>query len=77
VGHLKWAGHLIQINDLTSKISLIVKPEGSRTRGRPYNRWADNIDIDIQTTGGCNLKAMAVNRENWGRLLGRLWFIEG
>jgi hypothetical protein len=46
-----------------------VTPEGSRTRGRPCSRWADNIDMDIGTTGGRNWKATAVNRENCGRLL--------
>jgi hypothetical protein len=45
-----------------------VKPEGNRKR-RPCSRWADNTDMDIRTTGGCNLKAIAVNCENWGRLL--------
>jgi hypothetical protein len=69
-GRLKWAGHLIQTNNQQpAKRIFIVKPEASRTRERPCSRWADNIDMYIQTTGERNWKTTAVNCENWGRLL--------
>jgi hypothetical protein len=50
----------------TSKTSLY---SGSRTKGRPCSRWADNIDMNIWTIGDSNWKATAINREHWGRLL--------
>jgi AAA+ ATPase superfamily predicted ATPase len=49
VGRIKWAGRLIRINvqQPKKKRAFIVKPERSRTTGRPSRRWAENIDIDI------------------------------
>jgi hypothetical protein len=53
VGGLKWAGHLFQMNDQQpAKGVFTVKPEESRTRGRPCSRWANNVDVDIRTIGG-------------------------
>jgi hypothetical protein len=52
-----------------AKRVFVVKPEGSGTRERPCSRWAENTDMDIQTIGRCKWKAIAVSRENWGRLL--------
>jgi hypothetical protein len=56
------------MNQQPAKRFFIVKPEGNRTTERPCSRWADNIDMDIRIIGESNWKAMAVNRENWGRL---------
>jgi hypothetical protein len=76
VGLLKWAGQLIRMNDeQPAKRDFILKPEGSRTKGRPCSRWTVNIDMDIRTIGGHNWIAMAVNREDWRKLQGRLWHI--
>jgi hypothetical protein len=70
VGLLKWAGQLIRMNDQQpAKRDFILKPGGSRTKGRPCSRWTVNIDMDIRTIGGHNWKAMAVNREDWRKLL--------
>jgi hypothetical protein len=55
------------MNQQPEKRFFIVKPEGNRTE-RPCSRWADSIDMDIRIIGESNWKAMAVNRENWGRL---------
>jgi hypothetical protein len=52
-----------------AKRVFIMKPKGSRRRGRPCSRWAGNIDMDIRNIGERNCKATAVNRENWRRLL--------
>jgi hypothetical protein len=52
-----------------AKRVFIVKPEVNRTKGRPCSRWSDYIDMDIRTIEGHNWKAIAVNRDNWGRLL--------
>jgi hypothetical protein len=66
VGRLKWAGHLIQMNDQQpAKRVFTVEQDGSRVRRRPCNTCADNIDRDICTVGEIKWNAIAVNPENW------------
>jgi hypothetical protein len=51
--------------------TLVGKPEGKRTLGRPKRRWVDNIKMDIRKIGwdGVDWIDMAQDRDQWRALL--------
>nr|XP_032516630.1 uncharacterized protein LOC116769593 [Danaus plexippus plexippus] len=55
----KWAGHIARLQDhrLTRKVSEWRGPVGKRKKGRPCNRWGDEIKP--------NWMQIAQSRENW------------
>jgi hypothetical protein len=55
----EWVEH--QCNKL-----LVGKPEGKRPLGRPGQRWADNIKMDLRERGwgGVDLTDVAQNRDH-------------
>ena len=67
---LAWAGHLVCMNsDRTIKIILNTKPDGARSVGRPKLRWEDGVDQDMRILGVKNWKKVALNRDEWAKLL--------
>ena len=40
-----------------------------RTRGRPRNRWQDEVREDVRIIGGEEWKENAYNSEEWKKLL--------
>ena len=46
---------------------LVGKPEGRRPRGRPRNRWEDNIKMNFQEVecGGMDWIDLAEDRGSW------------
>ncbi|KAG6451137.1 hypothetical protein O3G_MSEX006933 [Manduca sexta] len=66
--HLKWnwAGHMARTTDRrwSKQVTMWKGPEGKRSRGRPKDRWVD----DIQKTAGANWTELAQDREKWRRL---------
>ncbi|CAG4966429.1 unnamed protein product [Colias eurytheme] len=62
----KWAGHIARLQDhrWTRKVSEWRGPVGKRKKGRPYNRWED----EIKRIAGPNWIQIAQSRENWLRL---------
>jgi hypothetical protein len=46
------------------------RPEGERGTGRPKLRWGgDSVDHDIRILGERNWRNLALNREEWTKLL--------
>jgi len=67
---LVWAGHLMRINnDRTIKKIFNAKPDGVRRVGRPKLRWEDGVDKDMRILEAKNWKRVALNRDEWTKLL--------
>jgi hypothetical protein len=46
---IRWEGHVAQMEEPRNAYrTLMVKPEGKRSLGRPRRRWVDNIKIDLR-----------------------------
>jgi hypothetical protein len=45
------------------------KPDGARSVGRPKLRWEDGVDQDMRILGVKNWKKVAINRDEWAKLL--------
>ena len=56
-------------NDRTFKKILNTKPDGTRSVGRPKLRWEDGFDQDMRISGVKNWKILALNRDEWAKLL--------
>jgi hypothetical protein len=56
-------------NDRTLKRIFNTKPDGVRNVGRPKLRWEDGTDQDIRILGVKNWKKVALDREEWAKLL--------
>jgi hypothetical protein len=70
VKRLSWAGHRMRmINDRTIKKIFNIKPYGTRRAGRPKIRWEDGVDQEMTTLGVKNWRRVALNREEWAKLL--------
>jgi len=70
VKRLAWAGHLVRMNnDRTFKKILNTKPDGARSPGRPKLRWEDGFDQDMRILGVKNWKILALNTDEWAKLL--------
>jgi hypothetical protein len=46
-----------------------MKLEATRPRGRPRNRWQDEVREDGSTVGGEELQGKVYDREEWNKLL--------
>jgi len=46
-----------------------VAPNGVRTAGRPKLRWEYRVDQDMRTSDVKNWKKVALDRDEWARLL--------
>ena len=70
VKRLAWAGHLVRMNsDRALKKIFNTKPDGARSAGRPKLRWEDAVDQDMRILGVKNWKKVALNRDEWAKLL--------
>jgi hypothetical protein len=45
------------------------RPEGTRKIGRPKLRWKDGVIQDIRVLGVKNWRNVAMDREDWWKLL--------
>jgi hypothetical protein len=67
---LAWAGHLTRMSDeRTLKKIFSTKPDETRSVGRPKLRWEDGIALDMQILGVKRWKKVALNRDEWAKLL--------
>jgi hypothetical protein len=55
-------------NRIPKKV-LCMNLETTRLRGRPRNRWADEVRKDGRLVGGKGWKERVYNREEWKKLL--------
>jgi len=67
---LHWFGHIQRMkeNRIPKKV-LCMNLEATRLRGRPRNRWQDEVGKDGRQVGGKGWKEMVYNREEWKKLL--------
>jgi hypothetical protein len=70
VKRLAWAGHLMRMNDnRTLKKTFNTKLDGVRKVGRPKMRWEDGVDQDMRILEIKNWKKVALDRDEWVKLL--------
>jgi hypothetical protein len=70
ITRLRWAGHIIRIQDnLPCKKITLDKPEGRRRVGRPNFRWMDGVVRDAERLEVRNWKNKAKDRDGWRRIL--------
>jgi hypothetical protein len=70
INRLKWAGHVMRMdNNRITKSMFNIRPEGKRGTGRPKMRWGNNVDRDIRNYKRENWRNLALNREEWRKLL--------
>ena len=70
VKRLAWAGHLVRVNnDRTLKKIFNAKPDGVRRDGRLKLRWEDGVDQDMRILEIKNWKKVALDRDEWEKLL--------
>jgi hypothetical protein len=70
VKRLAWAGHFVRMNsDRTVKKIFDSIPDGARSAGRPKYRWEDGVDQDMRILEVKNWKKVALNRDEWAKIL--------
>jgi hypothetical protein len=78
VKRLAWAGHLVLMkNDRTLKKIFNTKPDGARSVGRLKLRWKDGVGQDMRMLGVKNWKKVALNRDEWAKLLRKAGAYQG
>jgi hypothetical protein len=49
ISRMKWAGHVLRMNDEEPTKKLILgKPVSTRRRGRPKLRWIDGLEKELE-----------------------------
>jgi hypothetical protein len=67
---LRWFGHVqrMEENRIPKRVSY-KNLETTRLRGRPRNRWQDEVREDGRTVGAEEWQEKVYNREEWKKLL--------
>jgi hypothetical protein len=67
---LRWFGHVQRMEEnRIPKRLLYMNLETKRLRGRPRNRWQDEVREDERILGGEEWQEKVYNREEWKKLL--------
>ena len=70
LNRLHWFGHVQRIEKYRiPKKVLYMNLETTRLRGRPRNRWQDEVREGGRLVGGKGWKERVYNREEWKKLL--------
>ena len=63
---LKWLGHVERMpNEREVTIIYKWKPLASRPKGRPENRWEDDVRMELQKMKIKNWKRSVLDRDSW------------
>jgi len=66
---ITWLGHVMRMDDKrTPKRILKWKPIGTRTRGRPRERWIADIEEDLQIMGVRRWRKQCEERAQWKKI---------
>jgi hypothetical protein len=57
------------VNNQITKRMFNSRSKGKRGTGRPKLRWGDSVDLDIRILGERNWRNLALNREEWMKVL--------
>jgi hypothetical protein len=70
LNRLRWFGHIQRMEEnRIPKSVLYVNLGTTRLRGRPRNRWQDEVREDGRIVGGEGWQEKVRNREEWKKLL--------
>jgi hypothetical protein len=49
---MRWVRHVVHMGEVRNAYNILVgKPGGRRPLGRPWQRWEDNIKMDLREIG--------------------------
>lgn len=66
---IRWLGHIFRYkDDFPTKRITFSNIEGKRRRGRPPTRWLDVVEKDLKEIGVNRWRAIARDRDRWGKL---------
>jgi hypothetical protein len=65
---LRWFGHVQRMEE-NSQTSIYMNVVSTRPRGRPKNRWQDEVIEDGRIIGGEEWQDKVYNREKWKKLV--------
>ena len=70
ISRLRWAGHIIRMNEEAQPRRLtLTHPEGRRRAGRPKLRWMDGVNADAGAIGLRSWRSAALRRTEWRKSL--------
>jgi hypothetical protein len=70
LNRLRWYGHVQRMEEnIILKRVLYMNLESTRLRGRPSNRWQNEVREDGRIVGGEEWQEKLYNREEWKKLL--------
>ena len=59
---IRWLGHVHRAESRMIKYVINKRPQGDRTKGKPWLRWLDDVERDLAHLDHRNWKAAAVDR---------------
>ncbi|MGR0260472.1 hypothetical protein, partial [Klebsiella pneumoniae] len=62
---IRWLGHVMRTQEREVKSILEAQMDGKRRRGRPRNRWLDDVREDLQTLGVVAWRTVVQDRDKW------------
>ena len=69
---LKWLGHVERMPNKREVTGIYKwKPLASRPKGRPKNRWEDDMRMDLQRMKDKNWKRSVLGRDSWRTIVER------